>query len=54
MMNRKLVLLLTPKKSCLEVLELAEIFSLHQAPGDVHVFFFFQDKNPAIQICQCK
>lgn len=40
MMNLKLVLILTPKKSCLEVLDLAKIFFLHQAPGDVHGFFF--------------
>lgn len=52
MMNEKLDLFLTPRKSCLEVLELAKIFLLHQAPEDVHVRF--QDKNPAIMISHCK
>lgn len=52
MMNKKLDLFLTPRKSCLEDLELAKMFLLHQAPEDVHVHF--QDKNPAIMISNCK
>jgi len=52
MMNKNLDLFLTPRKFHLEVLELAKILLLHQAPEDVHVHF--QDKNPAIMISRCK